>query len=417
MDRDHPTELIPMPSVSEFEVVLRGYDRSQVREAMQRLESDVRIAVTDREAAVARSSDLASQLSAVHAEMESLRRKLATSAVPTYETMGERIANMLRLAEEEAAEIRRTAHTDTAAARAELQTLAEQSAADRERATTDIQRTRAQAEQTAKTLEDRSTAKARAVLGEAEKRSGTLVADAQAKATGMVGEAEAVRQRTLADTRQRAEQADEDYEISLRARRTEASRAEADRLRSSTEDATRRVAEARETAARLVAEAEAQRVSTLRDADQRRQEVDALRAQALGQLRDVRTLLAQLPTETEPLARTGSSVAGPATATAQTPAQPDSAGGSPALADDPASTAASVPATTTATAPTDMAGQTDMAGPTDVAAQTDVAGQTDLAADPVPAPRTRPLKARGRGRGHTAPEPSDHEAQSTRGRG
>ena len=85
-----------------FDVVLRGYDRSQVADTIERLEADFRIALADRDAAVARSSDLASQLSALHGEIETLRRKAATAAAPTFENISERIQHMLQLAEEEA---------------------------------------------------------------------------------------------------------------------------------------------------------------------------------------------------------------------------------------------------------------------------------------------------------------------------
>jgi len=289
MDRDHPTEMIPMPAVSEFEVVLRGYDRTQVRETVERLAADVRIALTDRDAAVSRSSDLASQLSAVHAEMESLRRKLATAPTPTYETMGERIANMLRLAEEEAAEIRRTAHTDAAAMREEIQGLHERASAQVKQSAENSERMHAAAERDTTTLTERASTKAK-----------TLVADAERTAAGLVRDAEATRDRIASQSEQRAKRADEDFEISLRARRTETGRVEAERLRTSTEDANRRVVEAKATAHELVAAAQARHTQILTEAEQQRQQIDALRRQAFHQLRQVRDLLADLPPETAP---------------------------------------------------------------------------------------------------------------------
>jgi hypothetical protein len=62
-----------------FDVVLRGYDRSQVADTIERLEADFRIALADRDAAVSRSADMAGQVSALHGEIESLRRKAATA--------------------------------------------------------------------------------------------------------------------------------------------------------------------------------------------------------------------------------------------------------------------------------------------------------------------------------------------------
>src|SRR3954454_13126996 len=122
-----PRRDLPMHEAQHsFDVVLRGYDRSQVAETIERLEADFRIALADRAAAAARSADLASQLSAMHAEIDALRRKAATASAPTFENISERIQHMLQLAEEEAGEIRRAAEIDAQAVRE--QTSAEERA-------------------------------------------------------------------------------------------------------------------------------------------------------------------------------------------------------------------------------------------------------------------------------------------------
>src|SRR4051795_3653638 len=103
-----------------FDVVRKGYDREQVAEVLAGLDADLRVAVADRDAAVARSADLARQLQALHGEVESLRRRAASASAPTFENMGERISNMLQLPEEEAAEIRRSAQEQAAALQAQV---------------------------------------------------------------------------------------------------------------------------------------------------------------------------------------------------------------------------------------------------------------------------------------------------------
>jgi len=124
---DPHRDMIPMHEAQHsFDVVLRGYDRHQVAETIERLEADFRIALADRDAAVARSTDLAGQLSAMHGEIESLRRKAATTAAPSRENMSERISHMLHLADEEAADIRRAAEQEAQAVRE--QTAAEERA-------------------------------------------------------------------------------------------------------------------------------------------------------------------------------------------------------------------------------------------------------------------------------------------------
>src|SRR4051812_4065598 len=98
-----------------FDVVRKGYDREQVAETLAGLDADLRVALADRDAAVSRSADLARQLQALHGEAEQLWRRAATASAPTFENMGERISNMLQLAEEEAAEIRRAGQEQAAA--------------------------------------------------------------------------------------------------------------------------------------------------------------------------------------------------------------------------------------------------------------------------------------------------------------
>lgn len=288
MDPNQPTEMIPMPAVSDFEVVRRGYDRAQVSEAIERLDADVRIALTDRDAAVARASDLASQLSAVHAEMESLRRKLATTAAPTYETMGERIAHMLRLAEEEAAEIRRTAHTDTATLREEAQTMREQSEAEQHKAAAEQARVHEAAKREAAQVLTTANSKAAGILTEAERA-----------ATALTTQAESQRAQLFRESNDRNKRIEADFEISVRARRGEANRAEADRLRTSTAEATKRVADATAEAARRMSEADTASAEMIAHAEQDRARIEEIRHTALRQLRDVRVLLDGLPAETE----------------------------------------------------------------------------------------------------------------------
>ena len=115
---DPRRDMLPMREAQHsFDVVLRGYDRHQVAETIERLEADIQVALADRDAAMSRSSDLAGQISALHGEIEQLRRKAASSGPTTFENISERIQHMLRLAEEEAAEIRRSAEQEAMALR------------------------------------------------------------------------------------------------------------------------------------------------------------------------------------------------------------------------------------------------------------------------------------------------------------
>src|SRR2546422_435754 len=65
MDREQQTDLLPLlEGATSFDVVLRGYDRHQVHEHLERLEADLRIAIAERDATAARTAEFAGQLAA-----------------------------------------------------------------------------------------------------------------------------------------------------------------------------------------------------------------------------------------------------------------------------------------------------------------------------------------------------------------
>ena len=256
-------EPLPMHEAQHsFDVVLRGYDRNQVADTIERLEHDFRIAIADRDAAVARSADLASQLSAMHGEIESLRRKAASAAAPTFENISERIQHMLQLAEEEAGEIRRAAELDAHAVR-------EQTAAE-ERAM----------------LERHAAAQAEVerMLAEARQGAEQIAQKAQIRADELVGKAQERVARLDAESQARRAKVEEDFDITQRARRAEAARAEEERERVSTQAARQRIAAAEQQAAALLADAEA-RAEAIRE----------VRDELTGRLMQARQLLSSLP--------------------------------------------------------------------------------------------------------------------------
>ena len=113
--REQHTELLPLlEGATTFDVVLRGYDRHQVHEHVERLEADLRIAVAERDTVAARLTELAGQLAAAHNEIDALHGRLAQ--VPpresSFDDVSDRMRGMLSLAQQEAAEIRRTAEQD-----------------------------------------------------------------------------------------------------------------------------------------------------------------------------------------------------------------------------------------------------------------------------------------------------------------
>src|SRR4051812_34293849 len=260
---DPHRDMMPMHEAQHsFDVVLRGYDRHQVAETIERLEADFRIAIADRDAAVGRSGDLASQLSAMHGEIESLRRKAATASAPTFENMSERISHMLRLAEEEAADIRRIAEQDAQAVRE--QTAAEERAMHERHAA--------------------GQAEVERMLAEARQNADQIATKAQIRADELVQKAQERVARLDAESQARRAKAEEDFEIAQRAKRAEAARQEEERERVSTAAARQRVAEAQQHAAQIVAEAEA-KAAAIRD----------VRDELTSRLLQARQLLSTLP--------------------------------------------------------------------------------------------------------------------------
>src|SRR3982750_1986236 len=218
---DPHRDMLPMHEAQHsFDVVLRGYDRHQVAETIERLEADFRIALADRDAAVARSADMANQVSAMHGEIEALRRKAASAAAPTFENMSERISHMLRLAEEEAADIRAVAERDAQAVR-------EQTAAEE----------RAMAERHAA-----GQAEVERMLAEARQNAEQIATKAQIRADELVQKAQERGARLDAESQARRAKAEEGFDIAQRAKRQEAARVEEDRERVSTEAARQRIA-------------------------------------------------------------------------------------------------------------------------------------------------------------------------------
>jgi cell division septum initiation protein DivIVA len=245
-----------------FDVVLRGYDRSQVAETIERLEADFRIAIADRDAAASRSTDLAGQLSALHAQLEAMRRKAATANAPTFENISERIQHMLQLAEEEAGEIRRAAEIDAHAVR-------EQTAAEE----------RAMLERHAA-----GQAEVERMLAEAGHNAEQIAHKAQIRADELVAKAQERVARLDAESQARRAKAEEDFDIAQRARRAEAARMEEERERVSTQAARQRVAAAEQHSAQLVAEAEA-KAAVIR----------GVRDELTSRLQQARQVLAAMP--------------------------------------------------------------------------------------------------------------------------
>src|SRR5829696_5410443 len=257
-------ELVPMGSA--FDVVRRGYDRSQVDEHLERVDADLRILAADRDAAVARASELAKQVDNQRLQIQNMQADLDKSTAPptTIEGLSERLARMLRLAQDEAAEIRANAETETAAAIAKAEADAGALRDRYQRLLTELDERRVQM----------------------ESEHQNVMAKANAEAERLVSQTTEEVRRRDEEAAARRRQIEEDFDIAMAARRTEAMQLLAEQEAASKAEAQRRVQDATAEADRRLQEATERSRRVLADAQTTVDELRAVRAKIAGQLRD-----------------------------------------------------------------------------------------------------------------------------------
>ena len=186
------SDLLPnLAHEDAFEMQMRGYSRRQVDEFIARCRSQIR----DLEQRLARALD----------DGEELKRDLATArqqalgAKPAHEEVSERIAQILKLADDEARSQKSKAHEDIARQRNDAQAEADKSRAEaREQAERMLTAAQEQAERaitTARSEAERTLTAARAeaerTTSEAKKKSESALASAKAQAKKALDEATA----------------------------------------------------------------------------------------------------------------------------------------------------------------------------------------------------------------------------------
>lgn len=293
MRPDHPTEALPIfgEVARGFDAAMRGYDRAQVDRYVAAAEDDFRRVSADRDAAHAQNGDLHQRLEQALAELDSLRERLRLAAehvnadnvdehVRPFLEQARAEAERLRSdAAAEAGEHRRTAAEDAARIRGGAQgEAARVSAAARERLVaaehTHQQRLveadaycqameadltarieAAQAEQARLTAE--ATAERERLNAESAAERDRLTAESSAERDRLTAESSAERERLNAESAAHRKQADEDFEIILRQRRTSQATMLAAQRRDAEQDAANLVAAAQQEVQRLHAHRDA----------------------------------------------------------------------------------------------------------------------------------------------------------------
>jgi chromosome segregation ATPase len=276
-----------------FDIVLRGYERRQVDEHLA-------VTTAERRAAAGRVGGLERRVEELTVEFRDAQKR-GGEVEPSYAGLGARVEKILRLAEEEATELRAEAVGQAEQVRRAAETAAAQ--------------VRAQAEQDGRARREQARQEAAKLLEQARKQAAQVRAEAADEATAKRDEAEGV----LEAARAMAAQAAAEFEMSLANRRAHAERdlatrqeaaerhlsetsdqadqlrLEAQKLRDQTERRSRQQLEtAQRQAEDLVAEARAKADRARRDAGRELAALTHRRDSINAQLSNVRQMLATL---------------------------------------------------------------------------------------------------------------------------
>jgi len=286
MDREGGSDLFPMiapPALPTFDLALRGYDRRQVDEYLDRVEHDLSVAQADRDAASTRIALLEKRLDELENELQAARHQLAEGARPTYAGLGRRVEQLLSIAEEEAERLRADALRDTAEERAAAGGLVQEAQKDADLASREFEAALELRRREAEQREAADRAKLDKQLTAAEKRIG----DAEAAADARIAEAEDAAKTRIANAR-----AESDRLVGEATDRSERLRKDAEQhatalVQAARHDVERIELEARSHAETIIAEARA-------EAEQGRIEHDREIAKLLRRRQDIHHQLTTL---------------------------------------------------------------------------------------------------------------------------
>jgi len=182
-----------------FEVVLWGYDRSQVEACITQLEGQLTGLYDEQR----RVQDLTAELERLRVENGDLRAR--TSGIPAVRPVGSKVEQILALAEEQALEVRTAADRHLTAARQDAAAVVAAAKQDATRIRRDCELATRQYRQGQHQAADGVLAAARAdadrMRGEAESYADRLRTEAQADADRLRAEAQADADRIRAEAR------------------------------------------------------------------------------------------------------------------------------------------------------------------------------------------------------------------------
>jgi len=213
-----------LPAQAPFDLVRRGYAPEQVTAHLEQLEYDLRITSANRDATNQRLNELGSQLAAAQAEADTLRAQLDRNALEpvSMANLSDRMQRMIRLAEEEAAEIRARSAAEADRLRAQLEAALSDAVTTRASFDTEREHARSQLAEQVNVLIAEATSEALTTTTQAHQEATRLVAEAGAEVEQLTTEAAAENARLDADATSLRSQVEEDFHISITARRQQA---------------------------------------------------------------------------------------------------------------------------------------------------------------------------------------------------
>jgi cell division septum initiation protein DivIVA len=299
MTTDTRDELIPLRT--GFDQVWHGYDRGQVHQYMQSVETELRLLAADRNGTATQAEELTRQLEQARDESRQLREQVAriTRSPIDPETLTERLRHMLELAQAEADEILMRAR----AGATNMQTAARQADDQRrrrhDRLVAELEARRQEMEAEHRDVLRKATEQAERTVREATEQAERTTREASEQAERMTREATEYAERTTRDADERRRELDEadarrraqvnsDFDIAMAARRADAER-----------EIDERTTAARRTADRMVRDAKRE----VEQLNNRRDEVATALAGTLALLADAQSvLLPRSPDGTRPSA-------------------------------------------------------------------------------------------------------------------
>ena len=187
------SDLLPNLLHEEFEMQMRGYSRRQVDDFVARRNNEIR----ELEQRLARSLDESEHL---RREMSTVRQQ-ALAGRPAHEEVSERIAQILRLADDEAKAQKSKADDDISKLRSEAQQESERVRADsREQAERMLTAAQEQAERTISTARNEADKTRTAARTEADR----LTSDTRKKADAALANAKSQAKKVLDEATARA---------------------------------------------------------------------------------------------------------------------------------------------------------------------------------------------------------------------